>query len=172
MFKNITAISLAILVSLFFLSAKNVDAAPGLLVAGLAIAGAEVLGYVGVNLDSGSYDGMHDTLPPNVIKGPHPVPGTETYWCENTSGEKFVWNMHKRKWIFSRSSIEKEANPISKIVPQETAGNLQLPPAPSSVTNYRPWKDKCGRWVCKDGNGQILVRNGLWERQCYPWLWP
>jgi hypothetical protein len=62
--------------------------------AGLAFGTA--VGYTG--LKNETYKGMHETLPPKTFKGPHYIPEAETYWSENTSGQKKIWDKRDGKW--------------------------------------------------------------------------
>lgn len=80
------------------LGAKGVQAAVGPAIFTLALIVGSVAGYAGLEAGPETFKGMSDTLPPKTLKGPHFTEGG-TYWCENTSGEKFVWDKRKGKWL-------------------------------------------------------------------------
>lgn len=78
---------------------KKAEAAVGPAALALTLFLGSLAVHLGMEMGQGTFKGLHDTLPPKIIKGPHRVSNADTYWCEDTGGKKYVWDKRLGRWL-------------------------------------------------------------------------
>lgn len=91
---------LAAVFAFTFCASKEAKAIPAPVIITATLAALSAAGYTVLKMNPETFRGLHETLPVNTIKGPHPVPKPfETYWSENLDGKKSIWDKCNGKWL-------------------------------------------------------------------------